>query len=45
MLKSSSSISEIQQLFFSDGFSIDYDRKNNLDHNMETIGKFRPINL
>ena len=53
MLKSSSSpstnttnsISEIQLLFFSDGFSIDHDRKSNMDHYMDTIGKFGPINL
>ncbi|XP_041012402.1 UDP-glycosyltransferase 84B1-like [Juglans microcarpa x Juglans regia] len=54
MLKSSSSsssstsinsISGIQLLFFSDGFSIDYDRKANLDHYVETLGKAGPVNL
>ncbi|KAL5855460.1 hypothetical protein ACOSQ4_005262 [Xanthoceras sorbifolium] len=40
-----SSVSGIQLLFFSDGFDMDYDRKANLDHYMETLGKVGPINL
>ncbi|KAB1208444.1 Limonoid UDP-glucosyltransferase [Morella rubra] len=39
------SISGIQLLFFSDSFSIDYDRVSNLDYYMETLGKVGPINL
>nr|AUR26626.1 UDP-glucosyltransferase 84K1 [Centella asiatica] len=31
--------------FYSDGLSLDYDRGSNLNHFMETIGKFGPINL
>ena len=38
-------VSGIQLEFFSDGFSLDYDRKTNLDHYMETLGKMGPINL
>ncbi|EEF43596.1 UDP-glycosyltransferase 84B1 [Ricinus communis] len=47
ILKSSvtTSISRVQLLFFSDGLSLDYDRKANLDHYLETLGKFGPINL
>ena len=48
MLKSATTsdcISGIQLEFFSDGFSLDYDRKAHLDHYMETIGKVGPINL
>ncbi|KAK4848053.1 hypothetical protein QYF36_008733 [Acer negundo] len=40
-----SSVSDIQLAFFSDGFDMDYDRKANLDHYMETLGKVGPINL
>ncbi|KAK9287523.1 hypothetical protein L1049_015944 [Liquidambar formosana] len=39
------SISGIHLEFFSDGFPIDYDRKLDLDHYMDTLGKFGPINL
>ncbi|KAA8536236.1 hypothetical protein F0562_028714 [Nyssa sinensis] len=39
------SIAGINLEFFSDGFSLDYDRKTNLDHYMETLGHFGPINL
>lgn len=39
------SIAGIQLLFFSDGFSIEYDRGSNLDHYMETLGKAGPISL
>lgn len=50
MLKSTTTtttncVSGIQLEFFSDGFSLDYDRKTNLDHYMETLGKMGPINL
>uniref|UniRef100_A0A2P2P7X7 Glycosyltransferase n=1 Tax=Rhizophora mucronata TaxID=61149 RepID=A0A2P2P7X7_RHIMU len=53
MLKSSTisastddiSINGVQLLFFSDGLSLDHDRKANLDHYMETLGKFGPIYL
>lgn len=53
MLKSSTissteagaSVSGIDVVFFSDGMSIDYDRKANLDFYIETLGKFGPINL
>ncbi|GKV43192.1 hypothetical protein SLEP1_g50514 [Rubroshorea leprosula] len=39
------SISGIQLLFFSDGFTLDYDRKTNLDHYMDTLGMVGPVNL
>lgn len=50
MFKSSSitttnSISGIQLLFYSDGFSFEYDRKADLDLYMETLSKFGPISL
>ncbi|KAK3043201.1 hypothetical protein RJ639_001634 [Escallonia herrerae] len=31
--------------FFSDGLSLDYNREANLDYDMESIGKFGPIDL
>ncbi|KAK4752148.1 hypothetical protein SAY87_020946 [Trapa incisa] len=51
MLKSStesagaSSVSGIGVVFFSDGLSLDYDRKANLDFYIETLGKYGPVNL
>ncbi|KAJ9159480.1 hypothetical protein P3X46_024987 [Hevea brasiliensis] len=39
------SISGVHLLFFSDGLSLDFDRKSNLDYYMECLGKFGPINL
>ncbi|KAM7250547.1 hypothetical protein ACFE04_022430 [Oxalis oulophora] len=36
---------EIPLLFFSDGLSLDYDRKANLDHYMETLGETGKTNL
>ncbi|CAO2814893.1 unnamed protein product [Amaranthus hypochondriacus] len=39
------SISGIDILFFSDGFSLDYDRKANLDKYMETLAKFGSKNV
>ncbi|KAJ8769082.1 hypothetical protein K2173_024078 [Erythroxylum novogranatense] len=51
MLKSSAisptsnSVSGVQLLFFSDGLSLEYDRKANLDYYMECVGKFGSINL
>ncbi|KAJ0077541.1 hypothetical protein Patl1_35417 [Pistacia atlantica] len=41
----SHSISDIQLLFFSDGFDLDYDRKANLDHYFETLEKVGPVKL
>ncbi|KAK6241114.1 hypothetical protein SCA6_006503 [Theobroma cacao] len=38
-------ISGIRLLFFPDGFSLDYDRSNNLDHYMEYLAKIGPVNL
>lgn len=38
-------VSGIQLEFFSDGFSLDYDRKSHLDHYMETLCRVGPINL
>ncbi|XVF45061.1 hypothetical protein PTKIN_Ptkin02bG0175400 [Pterospermum kingtungense] len=38
-------ISGIRLLFFPDGFSLDYDRKTNLDRYMETLAKVGPGNL
>ncbi|KAK6946048.1 hypothetical protein RJ641_013592 [Dillenia turbinata] len=39
------SVSGIRLAFYSDGLSLDYDRKNNLDYYMETLQKCGPINL
>ncbi|XP_059647833.1 UDP-glycosyltransferase 84B2-like [Cornus florida] len=39
------SIAGISLAFFSDGLSLDYDRKTNLDHYMDTLAKFGHINL
>ncbi|XP_065869769.1 UDP-glycosyltransferase 84B1-like [Euphorbia lathyris] len=39
------SISGVNLLFFSDGLSLDYDRKASLDFYFETLGKFGPIHL
>lgn len=39
------SISGIDIVCFSDGLSLEYDRKNNLDTYMDTLAKFGPINL
>ncbi|KAL9417796.1 hypothetical protein AB3S75_040731 [Citrus x aurantiifolia] len=36
---------DIPCLFFSDGFDLDYNRKSDLDHYMETIEKAGPGNL
>ncbi|KAF9621964.1 hypothetical protein IFM89_029184 [Coptis chinensis] len=36
---------QIRLEFFSDGLSIDYDRKANLDHYMDSLSKFGPQNL
>ncbi|XVF01335.1 hypothetical protein REPUB_Repub04eG0078900 [Reevesia pubescens] len=38
-------ISGIRLIFFSDGFSLNYDRKSNLDHYMESLAKIGPVNL
>ncbi|XVE49256.1 hypothetical protein DITRI_Ditri01bG0068400 [Diplodiscus trichospermus] len=38
-------ISGIRLLFFPDGFSLDYDRKTNLDHYMESLAKVGPGNI
>ncbi|XWS62954.1 hypothetical protein CRYUN_Cryun06bG0055000 [Craigia yunnanensis] len=38
-------ISGIRLLFFPDGFSLDYDRKSNLDYYMESLAKIGPGNL
>ncbi|KAK6916392.1 hypothetical protein RJ641_019253, partial [Dillenia turbinata] len=38
-------VSGIHLAFYSDGLSLDYDRKNNMDHSLETIEKCGPINL
>lgn len=49
MLQSSSSAistaAGIQLAFFSDGFSLDYDRGSNIDHFMDTFGAAGPVNL
>ncbi|KAJ8766886.1 hypothetical protein K2173_009230 [Erythroxylum novogranatense] len=51
MLKSSTitsttnSVSGVQLLFFSDGLSLEYGRKANLDYYMECVGKFGSISL
>ncbi|WCJ17806.1 UDP-glycosyltransferase 84B1 [Euphorbia peplus] len=42
---STTSISGVDLLFFSDGLSLDYDRKSNLDFYLDTLGKFGPTNL
>ncbi|CAK9181138.1 unnamed protein product [Ilex paraguariensis] len=39
------SIAGIQLEFFSDGLSLDYDRKAKMDHHMESLNKHGPINL
>ncbi|XP_050209236.1 UDP-glycosyltransferase 84B2-like [Mercurialis annua] len=41
----STSIAGVKIIFYSDGLSLDYDRKANLDHFLEAIGKFGPINI
>ncbi|XP_021291982.1 UDP-glycosyltransferase 84B1-like [Herrania umbratica] len=38
-------ISGIRLLFFPDGFRLDYDRSNNLDHYMEYLAKIGPVKL
>ncbi|XP_021602056.1 UDP-glycosyltransferase 84B1 [Manihot esculenta] len=38
-------ISGVQILFFSDGLSLDYDRKSNIDNYMESLANFGPVNL
>ncbi|KAL3730414.1 hypothetical protein ACJRO7_027432 [Eucalyptus globulus] len=50
MLKSSGAgpadhVTGIELLFFSDGLSLDYDRKTNLDVYMDILGKHGPSNL
>ncbi|KAK0581934.1 hypothetical protein LWI29_019729 [Acer saccharum] len=40
-----SSVSDIQLLFYSDGFDMNYDRKTNLDEYLENLGKVGPINF
>ncbi|KAM0025032.1 hypothetical protein Hdeb2414_s0021g00569711 [Helianthus debilis subsp. tardiflorus] len=35
----------IHHEFFSDGLPIDYNRKANMDHYMDTLSKFGPVNL
>ncbi|KAK3420511.1 hypothetical protein EUGRSUZ_G01343 [Eucalyptus grandis] len=50
MLKSSGAgpadhVTGIELLFFSDGLSLDYDRKTNLDVYMDILGKQGPSNL
>ncbi|GAB4838816.1 hypothetical protein Ancab_028358 [Ancistrocladus abbreviatus] len=39
------SISGINLLFFSDGLSLDYDRRKNLDNYMDLLSKFGPVSL
>ncbi|KAL7227348.1 hypothetical protein ACSBR1_022236 [Camellia fascicularis] len=39
------SIDGISLAFFSDGLSLDYDRKTNLDHYMDSLGRAGPANL
>ncbi|XP_042475405.1 UDP-glycosyltransferase 84B2-like [Macadamia integrifolia] len=36
---------KIRLEFFSDGLSVDFDRLSHMDHFMDSIGKFGPINL
>ncbi|KAK2664981.1 hypothetical protein Ddye_003555 [Dipteronia dyeriana] len=44
-LNGGSSVSDIQLVFFSDGFDMDYDLKANVDRYLETFGKVGPVNL
>ncbi|KAK3195902.1 hypothetical protein Dsin_027212 [Dipteronia sinensis] len=45
MLNGGSYVSDIQLVFLSDGFDMDYDRKANVDRYLETFGKTGPVNL
>ncbi|KAK4848175.1 hypothetical protein QYF36_010039 [Acer negundo] len=43
MLNGGNSVSNKRLVFFSDGFDMDYDRKANVDHYLETFYKVGPV--